>query len=109
MDAFEVHFGYREQKKNIVITWEHLPFMQIFAKEHVDTKNTTVEVLTSLLSLGVPLEQANEFLGTEFEIKEPEQTPQNEQGQTQSGQEGAEEGDSGEAEASQGQGDNQEE
>lgn len=70
MDAFEVHFGYREQKKNIVMSWKHLSFVQVFAKEKVETQKATVEVLNSLLQLGVPLDQANKYLGTEFEIEE---------------------------------------
>jgi hypothetical protein len=72
MDSFEVHFGYKKQKKNIVITWDHLPFVQVFAKERVDVQKATVEVLNSLLQLGVPLDQVNKYLGTEFEIEKPE-------------------------------------
>lgn len=92
MDAFENHFNYKEQGKNIVISWDHLPFMQIFAKQAIDTKKATVEVLNSLLALGVSIEHANQYLGTEFEIEKPEaETQQDEQGQTESGQGGASE------------------
>lgn len=86
MDAFEVFFGYREQGKNIKISWSHLPFMQVFAKERAETKKINVEVLTSLLQLNVPIEQINQYLGTEFEIEEPdpaETPPTDETGQTQ--------------------------
>lgn len=85
MDAFEVFFGYREAGKNIKISWDHLPFMQVFAKERAETKKITVEVLNSLLLLNVPLEQINQYLGTEFEIEEPPEQPaqENEQGQTE--------------------------
>lgn len=100
MDGFEVHFGYREQKKNIKISWSHLAFVQVFAKERTETQKATVEILTSLLQLGVPLEQANKYLGTEFEIEKPPEQPAQEDGQGQAagGQEGAEEGDPTEGE-----------
>lgn len=98
MDSYEVHFGYKQQKKNIKISWDHLPFVQVFAKEKVETKKVTVEVLNSLLTLGVSIEQANEFLGTEFEITEP--TPAQENGQTQTGEgQQVEDGEGSEGEA----------
>lgn len=89
MDSFEVHFGYREQKKNIVISWGHLPFVQVFAKDRVETQKATIDVLNSLLTMGVPLEQANKYLGTEFTIEKPEPATIG-QGQAESGQGGDE-------------------
>ena len=91
MDAFENHFGYKEQGRNIKISWDHLPFMQVFAKQNADTKKVQVEVLNSLLALGVDIEQANKFLGTEFEITEPPAQQPNEQGQEGIDQGGQEE------------------
>lgn len=94
MDAYEQHFGYREQGKNICITWDHLPFVQVFAKQKADTQTTQVEVLTSLLKLGVPIEEANAYVGTEFTIEEPEPTeqpaPEAQPGDSGEGQEDAE-------------------
>lgn len=102
MDSFEVHFGYREQKKKIDIGWDHLPFVQIFAKERIETKKATIEALNSLLAMGVDIEEANEYLGTEFEIKTPPATTQeNGQGQTESGQTEVEEADGAETEGDQ--------
>ena len=75
MDSFEVFFGYRAQGKNIVISWDHLPFVQVFAKEKAETKKVTIEVLNSLLQMGVDIKQANEFLGTEFKIIEKPNEP----------------------------------
>src|SRR5690606_25040291 len=72
MDSYEVHFGYRDQKKNIYMSWDHLPFMQVFANEQAEVKRTTVEVLNSLLDIGVSIDNANEFLGTQFELEPPE-------------------------------------
>ncbi len=73
MDSLEQYFGYNEQKKNIVIEWEHLPFMQVFEKEKQEKKKTQIESLSLLLKEGVPLDSANQFLGTSFEIPPPEE------------------------------------
>lgn len=109
MDSFETHFSYKESGKNIKISWDHLPFMQVFAKEKAETKKVTVEVLTSLLALGVSIEQANEFLETEFEIEKPPATTaqENGQGQAQIGQGPATETEEGEAEGATESADNQ--
>lgn len=71
MDSYEIHFGYKKAGKNIKISWDHLPFVQVFAKEKMETKKATVDTLNSLLGLGVSIENANKFLGTEFEIEPP--------------------------------------
>lgn len=97
MDAFENHFGYKEAGKNIMITWDHLPFMQVFAKEKAETQKLTLENLNSLLTLGVSIEQANEYLGTQFEIEEPEETTtENGEGQAQTQPGASEETEGGE-------------
>lgn len=103
MDSFESYFGYREQGKNIYITWDHLPFMQFFERERAETKKIKVETLNSLLQMGVPIKEANEFLELEFTIEEKEdvQLPEEEttgqpeggQGSTEEGADGEEEGD----------------
>jgi len=98
MDSFENHFKYPEQGKNITISWKHLPFMQVFAKEKADTQKVTIENLNSLLALGVSIDQANEYLGTEFEIEEPPQDEQqNQQGQVEEGSPSEEESQGGTA------------
>lgn len=99
MDGFENHFDYPATKKKISISWKHLPFMEVFQKQKADTQKVVIENLNSLLTLGVPIKQANEYLGTQFEIEKPEATAtENGQGQTQSGQGQASETESGEAE-----------
>lgn len=70
MNSFERHFGYRAQGKNISITWKHLPFMQVFEKERAETKKVKTETLKSLLAMGVPIKEANEFLELDFTINE---------------------------------------
>jgi hypothetical protein len=72
MDAFEEHFEYRGQGKKIDIDWGHLPFVQIFAKERIETKKATVETLNSLLTVGVSIDDANKYLETDFVIEPPQ-------------------------------------
>lgn len=96
MDSYETHFKYKEQGKNIKITWKDSPFMQVFAKERAETKKVEVEVLNSLLTAGVKIEQINKYLGTEFEIEEPEELPET---GSEAGPEGSGEGEEGEVEA----------
>ena len=97
MDGFETYFGYREQKKKIDINWDHLPFVQVFAKEKAETQKLTIENLTSLLALGVTIEDANKFLGTDFEIEEPDEVPQG-QPPAGTGQDAGTEAESGQGE-----------
>jgi hypothetical protein len=76
MDAFEDHFGYTQEGKQIFIDWSHLPFMKVFESEEVKVKSTTIDNFEKLISLGVPLNEANAYLDTDFEIPEPEETIQ---------------------------------
>lgn len=86
MDGFETYFGYDAQGKNIKMSWNHLPFMQVFEKEKAEVAKVKIDSLTLLLNLGVDVEQANEFLGTNFEItqknNEQDQQSEVEPGQT---------------------------
>lgn len=74
LNSVERYFGYDVAKINLLITWDHLPFMQVFAKEKAEKNKIVVESLNLLLKEGVPLEQANEFLNTKFNIPPKEQT-----------------------------------
>lgn len=71
LNSLESFFGYDLLGINLYISWDHLPFMQVFEKDRAETKKKTVECLSSLLKTGVPIEEANEFLGTKFTIEEP--------------------------------------
>ena len=73
MDAFENYFGYNKLGKNIYLDWSHLPFMQVFEKQKSEIEQIKINSLTSLLSLGVELNEANEYLDTNFNIKEVEE------------------------------------
>lgn len=84
MDAFEVFFGYDLEGKNICITWDHLPFMQVFEKERVDVKKAKIETFKMMVDMGIPVEDANAFLETDFNPKEPQEI-QNDDGQQDQG------------------------
>lgn len=59
-------WGYDKQGKEIVISWDHLPFMQVFEKDRSLVQSQKVQTLTALLKLGVSLQEANEFLDLNF-------------------------------------------
>ena len=66
---FEGHsafFGYDILGKSIVIDWEHLPFMQVFAKDRAETLKLQTESLLNLITAGVKLDEINKMLDTEF-------------------------------------------
>ena len=68
MDSFEKFFGYTD--KNIVLSWDHLAFTQVFEGQRQDVKAKQVKTFSEMRKAGVTVEQANEFLGTKFEIDE---------------------------------------
>jgi len=66
---FEGHsafFGYDILGKSILIDWEHLPFMQVFAKDRAETLKVQTESLLNLMKAGVKMDEINEMLDTEF-------------------------------------------
>lgn len=60
------YLGYNKKGLEIIIDWEHLPFMQVFAKERAETESIKVNTLNSLMDAGVKIEEINKFLDTEF-------------------------------------------
>lgn len=77
-DAFEDHFGYTEDGRQICIDWSHLPFMQVFEADRVETQATTIDNFEKLITLGVPLKQVNAYLDLDFSIEK--QKPDEAQG-----------------------------
>lgn len=65
-EGFASFFGYDEQGKEIVIDWEHLPFMQVFAKERAETEKIKSETLLNYMRAGVKKEEINEVMDTKF-------------------------------------------
>jgi len=57
-------FGYTD--KTILIDWEHLPFMQVFAKERAETDKIKSETLLNYMKAGVTMDQINEMLDLEL-------------------------------------------
>lgn len=66
-------FGYTEAGKSICITWDHLPFMQVFMKEQAAVNNQNMQTFTGYLKLGVPVDEINKLLGTNFKNAKYEQ------------------------------------
>jgi len=62
--ALTKRFQYTD--KRITISWDHLPFMQVFEKERALTKSTQIQTLTAMLKLKIDIKEINEFLGTNF-------------------------------------------
>ena len=67
-EGFASFFGYDLEGKQIIIDWEHLPFMQVFAKERAETIKVQSETLLNLMRAGVKLKEINEMLDTNFTI-----------------------------------------
>lgn len=58
-------WGYKEGWQ-ICLSWDHLPFIQVFEKERAAIQQTKANTLNSLLRAGLDLEEINVFLDTEF-------------------------------------------
>lgn len=65
-EGFASFFGYDKQGKSIVIDWEHLPFMQVFAKERAETEKIKSQTLLNYMKAGVKKEEINEMMDTNF-------------------------------------------
>lgn len=74
MNSLEEMFGYDDRE--LIIDWEHLPFMQVFAKDRAEVENKKADTLSKLLDLDIPLEEINAFLDTEFTMATKKPTPQ---------------------------------
>lgn len=84
MASLASYFGYDRQGKEIYMDWEHLPFMQAFAKERAETKKITSETLLNYMDAGVPLNEINEILDCNFTYLDYEKRLQTRQTQRES-------------------------
>lgn len=66
MQALSKRFGYLDSGKELVMSWDHLPFMQVFEKDRAVTKEINARTFVNLIRNGVPLTEVNEFLDTNF-------------------------------------------
>ena len=73
MEALEKRFGYDVLQKEIRITWDHLPFMQVFEKDRAMVKNTNIQTMTAMLKAGIDIKEINDYLGTNFSKAQYEQ------------------------------------
>lgn len=67
------HWGYDMQGKEIVMSWDHLSFMQVFEKDRVAVQASKIATLKNMLALNISLDEANEFLDTKFKSAKYEQ------------------------------------
>lgn len=66
LEPFAKRWGYTAEGKKLVISWDHLPFNQVFEKERAETKKNIATTFTMLIDQDVPLAEVNEFLDTNF-------------------------------------------
>lgn len=66
MEALSKRWGYTDQGKSLVMSWDHLPFMQVFEKDRAETKKKNAETFAILAKNGIPLDEINEYLDTNF-------------------------------------------
>jgi hypothetical protein len=59
-------WGYHEEGKKICMSWAHLPFMQVFEKEKSETEKNISIAFANLINVGVPLDEVNKRLGTDY-------------------------------------------
>jgi hypothetical protein len=72
VDAIANRFDYPSKNKKICISWDHLPFMQVFESDRAKVKNMNVQTLTTLMRAGVKFEAANKFLDLGFKKQDYE-------------------------------------
>lgn len=87
MNLFNKRFGY--ENKTILMSWDHLPFMQVFAKEKAETDKIKADTLLLLMKAGVKLEEINTLLDTEFTELDYEPAKRSTQTTNNAGQAGA--------------------
>lgn len=64
-------FNYTD--KIITMSWDHLPFMQVFEKEKSAVNYQNMQTMTGLLKLGIDIKEINQLLGTNFKTAKYEQ------------------------------------
>jgi len=86
LEGLTRHFGVPSE--DYIMTWEDLPFMQEDENVRSEVNERNIRTLTSMLALGVNMDDAKEFLGLpELNIQYNEDT-EDAQGDEQGGEEG---------------------
>lgn len=66
-------FGYMAAGKEICISWDHLPFVQVFEFDRAKTKNMNIQTMQAMLKMKMDLSEVNQYLDTDFKTGEYEQ------------------------------------
>lgn len=66
MNSLSNRFGYTQAGKEIKISWDHLPFMQVMEAERSKMQKTKVDTFCLLLDQGVELDEVNAYLDLNF-------------------------------------------
>lgn len=61
-DWFEIQYDLQDVR----MSWNHLSFMLVFAKDTAENNKIISEALLNFIQAGIPLEEINELLGTKF-------------------------------------------
>lgn len=75
MDAISKRIGYADAGKNLVMSWDHLPFMQVMEADRQKVKKQQADTFCLLVDQGVPFEEVNQFLDTTFSKAEKNAKP----------------------------------
>jgi len=71
MNKLCTYFG-SDKNRLYCMDWEHLPFMQVFAKERAETAFKTTQSILNLQKAGASTEEINKFLDTDFKELVPQ-------------------------------------
>lgn len=66
--ALTKYWGYTAKK--VVISWDHLPFVQVFEKDRVAVQMQKINAFGQMLNQGISVEDANKYLDTNFTVDE---------------------------------------
>jgi hypothetical protein len=68
--ALMKRFGYDLEGKTIYISWDHLPFMEVFNLDNANVEKLKSISFANFLNSGVSLDEVNQYLGTSFKTGE---------------------------------------
>lgn len=71
-NGIETYFGYDKKKRDIFLSWDHLPFMQVFEADRAEVNKKNAETFKIMVDSGITPESAIKLLKMEVEFKEIE-------------------------------------
>lgn len=74
-------WGYDLLGKEVCLSWDHLPFTQVFEKDRAQLQQTKISTMNAMLKAGISLDEINIFLDTEFSELTPPEPQTNNNGQ----------------------------